>query len=274
MSSEAPPWWLGGLPLRALWQYRGFVGGMVARELRTRYMRSLLGGAWAVLNPLAMILIYTVVFAQVMQARLPGVDDSLAYSLYLCAGVLPWTYFTELLTRGVGSFLEFGPLLKKVSFPRISLPAIVLLASTVNFCIVFGLFLLVLIVTGRFPGWVIVAFVPLLALQQAFALGLGFLLGALNVFYRDVAHGVGVALQFWFWFTPIVYSIDVLPDAARAVFRLNPMTALVGAYQGIVLRGAWPEWSHFRLHALGAAIVLLLAVAVVQALSSELTDEL
>jgi lipopolysaccharide transport system permease protein len=264
----------GALPLRALWRYRGFVAGMVGREFRGRYLHSLLGATWAILNPLAMIIIYTVVFAQVMRARLPGVDDSLAYSLYLCAGILPWTFFTELLTRGVTSFLEFGPLLKKVSFPRLTLPAIVLLASTINFCIIFALFLLVLIAVGRFPGWVVCALVPLLAVQQAFALGLGFLLGALNVFYRDVAHVVGVALQFWFWFTPIVYSINLLPDSARHLFALNPMTAFVDAYQGIVLRAAWPEWSHFRLHAVAAVVILLLAAATVQTLSSELTDEL
>jgi lipopolysaccharide transport system permease protein len=261
-------------PLRALWRYRGFVAGMVEREFRARYRQSLFGATWAILNPLAMIIIYTVVFAQVMRARLPGLEDSLAYSIYLCAGILTWTYFSELLTRAVAAFLEFGPLLKKVSFPRLTLPAIVLLASTVNFCIIFALFLLVLLAVGRFPGWVVLGFVPLLALQQGFALGFGFLLGALNVFYRDVAHGVSVALQFWFWFTPIVYSAGMLPDSLRPLLRLNPMTALVDAYQAIVLRAAWPEWSHFAPHAVGAVIVLGLAAVVVQALSSELTDEL
>jgi len=262
------------LPLRALWRYRGFVAGMVAREFRARYLHSLLGATWAILNPLAMIIIYTVVFARVMRARLPGVDDGLAYSFYLCAGVLPWTFFSELLTRSVSAFVDFGPLLKKVSFPRLTLPAIVALTSAVNFCIVFALFLLVLLLTGRFPGWVMLGFIPLLALQQAFALGLGFLLGALNVFYRDVAHAVGVALQFWFWFTPIVYSTGILPDAAQSLLWLNPMTALVDAYQRMVLRGEWPVWSHFTLHAIGAVLVLGLAVAMVQAVSQELTDEL
>jgi lipopolysaccharide transport system permease protein len=262
------------LPLRALWRYRGFVAGMVAREFRARYLHSLLGATWAILNPLAMIIIYTVVFARVMRARLPGVDDGLAYSFYLCAGVLPWTFFSELLTRSVSAFVDFGPLLKKVSFPRLTLPVIVALTSAVNFCIVFALFLFVLLLTGRFPGWVMLGFIPLLALQQAFALGLGFLLGALNVFYRDVAHAVGVALQFWFWFTPIVYSTGILPDAAQSLLWLNPMTALVDAYQRMVLRGEWPVWSHFTLHAIGAVLVLGLAVAMVQAVSQELTDEL
>lgn len=262
------------LPLRALWRYRGFVAGMVGREFNARYRQSLFGASWAVLNPLTMIIIYTVIFAQVMRARLPGMEDSLAYSVYLCAGILTWTYFAELLTRSVSAFLEFGPLLKKVSFPRLTLPAIVLLGSTLNFAIIFAIFMAFLLLTGRFPGWVIVSFLPLLALQQALALGLGFLLGAVNVFYRDVAHAVGVALQFWFWFTPIVYSAGMLPESLRPLMQLNPMSGLVDAYQDIVLRGAWPVWSHFLPHAIVAVLVLGAAAFVVQSLSSELTDEL
>jgi lipopolysaccharide transport system permease protein len=148
------------------------------------------------------------------------------------------------------------------------------MTSTVNFAIIFALFLAVLLIAGRFPGWAVLGFLPLLAVQEAFALGIGFLLGTLNVFYRDVAHAIGVALQFWFWFTPIVYTVNVLPDSLSGLFRLNPMTALVGAYQDIVLHAAWPEWSRFRLHAVGAVVVLALGVAAVRALSSEITDEL
>jgi lipopolysaccharide transport system permease protein len=260
--------------LRALWQYRGFVLGMVGREFRARYLHSLLGGAWAILNPLAMILIYTVVFSQVMGARLPGIDDRLGYGLYLCAGLLPWTYFAEVLSRGTGAFVEFAPLLKKVQFPRLTLPAIVLLAATLNFAIIFGLFLLLLVALGRAPGWAVLAFLPLLLVQQAFAVGLAFLLGALNVFYRDVAHVVAVALQFWFWFTPIVYTLAVLPEPAQRLFALNPMTALVGAYQDIVVAGVWPAWPRFAGHAAAAALVLGLAALAAQRLGGELIDEL
>lgn len=260
--------------LRGLWAYRGFVWGMVGREFRARYLNSLLGSVWAVLNPLAMIVIYTVIFSQLMRPRLPGLDDTMAFSLYLCAGVLPWTYFTELLTRSVTVFLEHGQLLKKVSFPRISLAAILVVSSTINFLIIFGLFLVVLALLGRFPGWVILAFLPLLALQQAFAIGLGILLGTINVFYRDVAHVVGVILQFWFWLTPIVYSMAVLPDQARRLFEFNPMVALVSAYQRIVIYAQWPDWTQFRWHVIGAALTLLLAFVTFDKLSSEVVDEL
>lgn len=259
---------------RALWQYRGFVRGMVQREFQQRYLNSLLGSAWSILGPAAMIVIYTVVFSRVMRTRLPGVDDAFAYSFYLCAGLLPWTYFTELLTRSVTLFLDNAPLLKKVSFPRSTLPLIALASSTVNFVIIFGLFLLVLAALGRFPGRVVLAFVPLLALQQAMALGLGVLLGVLNVFFRDVAQLVGIALQFWFWLTPIVYSIDILPERARQLFALNPMVPLVAASQHIILESATPAWWALRWHAVGIALLLALALTAFSRLSGEIVDEL
>jgi lipopolysaccharide transport system permease protein len=260
--------------LRALWQYRGFMLGMVGREFRARYVNSLLGGAWAVLNPLVIIAIYTIIFSGVMRARLPGADDHLAYSLYLCAGLLPWMYFAELVTRSQTVFLEHATLLRNVSFPRISLPAILVLTSTVNFLIIFGIFLGFLLVTGRFPGWRILAFFPLLALQQAFALGLGILLGTVNVFFRDVAQLVAVALQLWFWFTPIVYSIASLPEWARQLFELNPLFRLVSAYQGIIVQGQWPQWSSLTGHLLLAAVVLVIAFVTFSRLSGEMVDEI
>ena len=264
----------GALVVRAIWQYRGFVWGMVSREFQARYLHSLLGSAWAVLTPAAMIAIYTVIFSQVMHARLPGLDDTFAYSIFLCAGLLPWNYFVEVLARCLTVFIENGALLKKMSFPRSSLPVILLLSSTINFAIIFSLFLVVLVVMGRFPGWIVLAMVPLLVLQQAYALGLGVLLGVLNVFFRDIAQLVGVVLQFWFWLTPIVYSTAILPERAQAALAWNPMARIVGAYQQLLVAGVWPQWSQFRLHAVGALVVLVVAFAVFDRLSGEMVDEL
>ncbi|MDX2167835.1 MAG: ABC transporter permease [Deltaproteobacteria bacterium] len=264
----------GGLALRAVWQYRGFVAGLVRREFSARYLQSVLGSAWALLTPLALIAIYTLVFANVMGARLPGTTDRFAYSIYLCAGLLPWTYFSEVLLRALSVFLDNAALLKKVSFPRSVLPVALLCSATLNFAIIFGILLLVLAGLGRFPGWAVLALLPLLALQQAFALGLGVLLGVLNVFFRDVGQLVGVLLQFWFWLTPIVYSPAVLPERARDWLAWNPLTALVGAYQDILLTGAWPAWSTFGWHVVLVAVVCGLAVFAFSRLEGELVDEL
>jgi lipopolysaccharide transport system permease protein len=262
------------MPVRAVWMFRGFVWGMVRREFHARYLQSVLGSAWAVLTPAAMIAIYTVIFSRVMGVRLPGGHDAFAYGVYLCAGLLPWNFFAEVILRCLTVFPDNAALLKKVSFPRSALPAVLLLSSALNFAVIFALFLLVLFVLGRFPGWVLAAVVPLLVLQQAFALGLGIVLGVLNVFFRDVAQLVGVALQFWFWLTPIVYSAAILPGWTQELLAWNPMTPLVGAYQEILVAGAWPRWSRFGLHAAGAGAALALALLVFSRLEGEMVDEL
>lgn len=229
--------------LHALWSYRGFVISMVVREFRSRYMGSLLGSIWSILNPLALICIYTVIFSKVMRAKLPGINDTMAYGLFVCAGLLPWIYYTELLNRFPNIFLEQAALLKKVSFPRVTLPIIVLCSATINFAIIFIIFLLFLLVSGRFPGWVILGYIPLLILQQAFVVGVGIALASVNVFFRDVGQMVSVVVQFWFWFTPIVYLANMLPPRMGALLVFNPMTRFMQAYQGIILYGKWPDFS-------------------------------
>jgi lipopolysaccharide transport system permease protein len=126
--------------LRSIWTYRGFILGSVKREFQSKYRNSMLGAAWTVLNPLAMIIIYTVIFSQIMRAKLPGIDSTFAYSIYLCAGVLIWGLFAEITGRCQNIFLENANLIKKLSFPRICLPTIVVLSSGLNFSISFGLF--------------------------------------------------------------------------------------------------------------------------------------
>ncbi len=259
---------------RAVWNYRGFVVGSVKREFQTRYRNSLLGGAWMVLNPLAMIIVYTVIFSQLMKARLPGVDNGLAYGIYLCAGVLTWGFFSEILGRSQSVFLENANLIKKLSFPRICLPLIVVLNAGVNFAIIFALFLGFLAVTGNLPGWTLLGVVPVLAVQVLFSIGLGIILGVLNVFFRDVGQFVGIFLQFWFWFTPIVYPVSILPDAVRPLVAWNPMTVLIGAYQTIFVYDRWPDWSSLWPVALAACVLCVLGMRLFRKRAGEMVDEL
>jgi lipopolysaccharide transport system permease protein len=260
--------------LHALWAYRGFVVGMVVRDFRGRYFGSALGAAWAILNPLAQIAVYTVVFSQVMRAKLPGVTDGLGYSLYLCAGLLPWAYLVEILTRSQVVFLEQANLLKKVSFPRITLPAYVFLSATLNFAIVWGLFLLFLLASGRWPGWVLLGLIPLLVLQQVFAGALGVFLGVINVFFRDVAHMVGLALPFLFWLTPVAYPIDIVPEGVRRLIALNPVYPLIASYQGIVVEHRWPVWIDLWPVAAVAVAAVIAGDLAFRRLSRLMVDEL
>jgi lipopolysaccharide transport system permease protein len=259
---------------RAVWDYRGFVLGSVQREFQARYRNSLLGAVWTILNPLSMIIVYTVIFSQLMKARLPGVDNSLAYGIYLCTGILAWGFFAEVISRSQAVFLEHANLIKRLSFPRICLPLIVVLNAGVNFAIIFGLFLGFLLATQNFPGWAVLGVIPVLLIQIAFSIGLGIILGVLNVFFRDVGQLMVIVLQFWFWFTPIVYPLSILPKSIQSLIVLNPMAPLMTAYQGIFVYGRWPDWASLWPTALLAVLLCLLGMRLFRKRSGEMVDEL
>jgi lipopolysaccharide transport system permease protein len=260
--------------VRSLWAYRGFIIGSVQREYQSKYRNSLLGAAWTVLNPLAMIVVYTVIFAQVMRAKLPGVDSTFAYSIYLCAGVLTWGLFAEITGRAQNMFLEHANLLKKLSFPRLCLPVTVVANAGLNFAIVFGLFTAFLVVSGNFPGWAYLALLPILAIQVAFAIGLGISLGVLNVFFRDVGHFFGIFLQFWFWLTPIVYPVTILPERFQSLMSLNPMAPLIAACQTILVSGHWPNWQALWPVTVLALLLCALGFRLFKKHAVEMVDEL
>lgn len=260
--------------VRAAWAYRGFISGSVKREFQQRYQNSILGAAWIILNPLAMIVVYTLVFSKLMKARLPGVDSEMAYSIYLCAGMLTWGFFQEIVGRSQGMFLDNANMLKKLSFPRICLPVVVTLGACLNFFIIFGLFTGFLILSGNFPGLVYVAILPVLIVQIAFSVGLGMILGILNVFFRDVGQFFGIFLQFWFWLTPIIYPISIVPDSIQFLIRLNPMTHLMGAYQSILVNAAWPHWASLLPVALIAIALILTGRMLFRQRAGEMVDEL
>lgn len=259
---------------KALWAYRGFILGSVKREFQSKYRNSLLGAAWTVINPLAMIFIYTVIFSQVMKARLPGVDSTFAYSIYLCAGVLTWGLFAEIVGRAQNMFLEHANLIKKLSFPRLCLPVTVVMNALLNFSIVFGLFVAFLIISGNFPGGSIFALLPLLSILVLFAIGLGISLGVLNVFFRDVGQFFGIFLQFWFWLTPIVYAANTLPEFVRPWLALNPMSSLMAGFQSVLVSGQPPQWQTLWPTSLLALLLCALGFRLFRKHSGEMVDEL
>lgn len=259
----------------ALWHYRRFILASVVREFRARYARSSLGALWLVLAPFAMILIYTLVFSGLMQARLPGSSQqAFSYSIYLCAGLLPWHWFSELVSRNTGLFLDHAGLIKKHSFPRLALPIINFMASGLNFALAMGVFMVFLLVLGNWPGWSLLWMIPLLLLQAVFASSLGLALGLLNVFFRDVGQAMGIVLQFWFWLTPIIYPLTALPERIRRFIEWNPMTPLIQAYQGIFLGQGQPDWSSLWPLALVTLLFTGLATKLYRAARHQIIDEL
>jgi lipopolysaccharide transport system permease protein len=225
-----------------VWSRRDFIRGAVKREFAARWIRTQLGPLWLIAQPLATILIFTVIFVNIMRPGMPAHDSRFAYSIYLCAGVIFYNLFSEMLNRCVGIFVEHADLIKKVYFPRLCLPVIVMISSLLNFAVIFSLFLGFLVLARAFPGWVILCTVPVLGVLVMFTMGLGMFLACINVFYRDVHQMVQVVLQFWFWLTPIVYVPAALPDRVVSFLHWNPLFPLIRAAQDIFLEQAVPDW--------------------------------
>jgi len=215
-----------------------------------------------------------VILSQVMRAKVPVIATPSPSSFSLCAGVTPWGLFAGTPGRAKNFFPEHPPRPKKLSSPRLCLPVILILNAGVNFLIIFGLFTAFLVISGNFPGWVYFATIPLLIIQIAFAVGLGITLGVLNVFFRDIGQLFGVVLQFWFWLTPIVYPVTILPQSLRPLMDLNPMAGLVGAYQTILVTGQWPVWQNLWFVTLLSILMCGLAMRMFRKHAGEMVDEL
>lgn len=239
------------------WRYRHFIVSSIQSEFRARFVRSRLGGLWMIIHPLAQAAIFALILAEVMAAKLEGMaNDKYAYAIYLLSGMLGWSLFSEVVSRCLTLFIDNGNLLKKVVFPRITLPLIVAGSALFNNVLLFLAVVAVFGVLGHVPGAQI-AWVPLLMLLTlALGLGVGLLLGVFNVFVRDVGQVVPVALQLGFWFTPIVYTANIVPADLRVILRLNPMTTIVQSFQSAMLFNTAPDL--VALGELALAIVVLL----------------
>jgi len=220
--------------LKAIWSYRYFILSSIKTEFYTKFVRSKLGGLWIILYPLAQVAIYAVVLSAVLSAKLPGIDSQYAYAIYLMSGIFGWTLFSDILTRCITIFLDNANLIKKMSFPKITLPLIIVGSSLVNSVFLFIAMLVVFALLGHMPNLYIFYAIPLVLIIILLSLGFGLFLGVLNVFLRDIGQIVPIVLQFWFWLTPIVYSWSIIPEKYLVYVMLNPMASVIKSFQNVL----------------------------------------
>jgi lipopolysaccharide transport system permease protein len=258
----------------SLWHYRHFMASSIKAEFRGRFARSKLGAIWMILNPLAQATIFAVVLSEVLAAKLPNIDNKAAYAIYLMAGMAAWGLFSEILTRCTTVFIDYSNTLKKIAFPRLCLPLIVGGSALLNHVLLLAAIVVVFLFFGHYPNsaWLVLPIGMLLIVMLAF--GLGILLGLLNVFSRDVGQVLGIVMQLWFWFTPIVYTSDTLPKRFASLLEINPMTALVKIYQQALLYGKLPEWNSLLLPFLISSGLFVFSFWIFRRASADLVDAL
>lgn len=260
--------------LRSLWQYRYFILSSIKGELKGRFARSYLGGFWFILHPLAQALIFSIVLAEVMQARLPNMDSTVAYPIYLLSGMAAWGLFSEILNRSMTIFIDQSSAMKKIAFPRLCLPVIVWGSAIINHLLLLIAIAVIFVFFGHYPGFAWIYLVIGIGLISILAFGLGVFLGVVNVFARDVGQVMTVVMQLWFWFTPIVYVKGIIPKSFQPFIDANPMTGLVDLYHDALLLNQAPDFSSLMMPAATGLGAVVLSFVVFRRASPELVDAL
>ena len=243
--------------LSSLFRYRGLIQSLVARELKARYRGSMLGFLWSFINPLLLLSIYSFVFAII----LPGTHSNAVepYALFMFCGILPWTWFSASLSESAGSLIAGGNLIKKVLFPAEILPLVSVLANMVHFFLGLPILVAFLIYYRRPPDALDLIWFPVTVLiQLVLTAGLGLILAALSVHFRDIRDILSNILTLWFFATPIIYWINEAPGLGKRVLDLNPMTHVIVSYQEILFfTGPIGHW-RWLLALVAASIALFL----------------
>jgi ABC-type polysaccharide/polyol phosphate export permease len=242
----------GGASLRELWEGRELLWSLTQRELRSKYKRSALGWIWSMLNPLSSIAIYTVVFTLIIAVKAPEGDPSHLknFTLYLATGLLPWNFLSASIGSSTGALVGQAALLKKVFFPREYVVGSTVLSWYVSFLIEMGVLFVAYAAFGHFVfKWIPLLFL-LSVVQALLVVGYSLALSAINVYFRDMQHLIGIALQVWFYLTPIVYPIEGhIPDhhmiaginvPVRTIYSINPMVPITTAYRDMLYHGRMP----------------------------------
>jgi ABC-type polysaccharide/polyol phosphate export permease len=242
--------------LQEAWSNRELIWALAVKELRVRYKRSALGFLWALLNPLLMMVILTMVFSTVM--RVPVHD----YPIFLISTLLPWTFFSQSLAYSADSIVSNGELLKKVYVSKSVFPIAAVVSNLINFFLSM-IPLVLLLVVFRFPfywTWLYLL-VPLVSLIL-FTMGCSFFFSMVNVFFRDMSHILQVVLQAWFYFCPIIYSLDFVPARYRMLFRLNPLLYPLNGFRLAIYYGQLPSWQSMAASLTCGAVALVLGYGI------------
>jgi lipopolysaccharide transport system permease protein len=211
------------LDLRGFWAYHELLYFLIWRDVKVRYKQTVLGVAWAILQPVIMIVIFSLIFGRVV--GLPS--DGIPYALFAYAGVVTWTFFSGAVTKSGNSLVGSSHLITKVYFPRMMIPAAAVLASVVDLLLAFVVLVPLMIYFGVAPRWQIVMILPLIMLLVLLAFGVGMWMSALNVKYRDVGFILPFVIQIWFFLSPIIYPSSALPPEFQTIMMFNPVSGII-----------------------------------------------
>ncbi len=232
-----------------LYQYRELLKTNVKKEIRGKYKNSFLGVLWSFLNPLLQIAVYAIVFPLILK------NTQENYVIFLCCGLIPWTFFSTAISRSAFTMVENGNILKKVYFPREILPISVVTSEAINF-VISTIIIMAFVIFGGLGITKYIVFYPIILLAQYIVtLAISFIVSSITVYFRDLQHLIGVALQLLFYGTPIVYAAETIPDNFKWILNINPMTYIINGYRDVFYNQEMPDMIPILI-VIGIAIIL------------------
>lgn len=242
---------LFNLDLGAVWEFRELLYFLVWRDVKVRYKQTIIGGTWAILQPLLTMAIFTLIFGHF--AKIPS--DGLPYSIFTYTALLPWNYFSQAISRSANSLVGDSNLVRKVYFPRLVIPLASVTAPLIDFLVSFLVLLAMMFWFGIALRWTVLALPLFLLLALMTALAVGLWLSPLNVRYRDIGHTIPFLTQFWLFASPVAYPLSLVPEKWRLLYGLNPMTGVIEGFRWALLGKEGPD---FGVMAISVIVVLTL----------------
>ncbi len=249
---EASKGWVA-LQLKELWAYRELLYFLIWRDVKVRYKQTALGAAWAIIQPVFTMIVFSLFFGRL--GKIPS--DGLPYPLFAYAALVPWTFFSQGLSQASNSLVGSGNLIKKVYFPRLSVPIAAVTSGLIDFTIAFVVLLGMILYYGITPTLNVIWLPFLLLLTLVTSLGVSLWLSALNVQFRDVRHAIPFLTQFWLFATPIAYPSSLLSEPWRTLYSINPMVGVVEGFRWALLGTATAPGPMIIVSALAALAILV-----------------
>ena len=253
-----------------LYNYRELLKTSVKKDIGGKYKHSFLGVLWSFINPLLQILVYALIFPLVMKNGGSYKD----YTVFMVCGLIPWAYFTTVINRASFIMIENGNILKKVYFPRSILPLSLVTSETINFLVSCIIILAFIVIKGFGISKFILFFPLVLLIQYILLLGIALIFSAVTVYMRDIQHFIGVVLQLLFYATPIVYSIDTIPENFRWILKWNPMTYIIEGYRAIFYNQTMPDLKSLGVLGIISIIILIVGYLLFNKLQKRFAEEL
>jgi lipopolysaccharide transport system permease protein len=258
------------LKLREIWPYRELLYFLVWRDVKVRYKQTAIGAAWAIVQPLLTMIIFTLVFDKF--AKMPS--NGLPYPIFSFAALLPWTYFSKALNQSILSVVSNANLITKVYFPRLLLPTAAVLSGIVDFAISFLFFLVLMVWYGIVPTSAVIFLPGFIVLAMLTALAVSLWLSVINVRYRDVGQAIPFVVQLWMFASPVAYPISVVPEKWRLFYSLNPMAGVIEGFRWALTGSERPPVVPIILSALIVGLLLYGGVLFFKRMESTFADEI